>query len=500
MRWFRHLLGLATLVATCVAGHYLWSLARSEDSPAGYDVTLLFENTDGLRVGAGIRYRGVRVGEVRRIRLGTGGRTVEVRCLLDPDAQATVRTSSRFWIVRPRFRGLVEGASGLDTLIKDSYLTYDTPAGDFPSLPTGSRLPGLEKPPETSPLNSLPEPRAGDLSLSVVFAENRGLKAGGAVAYRGQRVGDVRRVRLSEDGTGVRVDAVVAREFRSTVRSGSRFWIARPSVRASWSGGLEVHDIENLISGPSLTYAPPEDEQSSPASDASVFVGLDERPAFEWEAPRPTSSPDPTPTPSAEDPRLAALTRVHYRFIEVDYWSPNDENHFESAGVAFITHDGVPAVLIARTSVDGNWLVTEPLSTPEVRDESWSVTLSDGSVHGAGRVWLADADGDLALLRLDGRARTAIEAMSGAHLAYPELDDLKSAAIEAIGLEPNGSTVVRRAGTLADNGEIRGPAAELVRPLILHDGRFIGVGSKRSDVTRISLFSQLPESLRGRRP
>ena len=78
MPWLRHLVGLATLLAVMVGGYYLWSHLGEDDPDSGYRLTLLFDNAQGLREGAGVRFRGVRVGEILATLCELGGVDPEV--------------------------------------------------------------------------------------------------------------------------------------------------------------------------------------------------------------------------------------------------------------------------------------------------------------------------------------------------------------------------------------------------------------------------------------
>ena len=497
MLWLRHLLGLVTLIALVAGGFYLWSLLRDEDVATAHRVTLIFDDARGLREGAGVRYRGVRVGEIRTIGLGVDHAEVQVQCTFSESAINTLRESSRFWIVRPQFRGLVEGASGLDTLIKDPYIVYETPIAEGPLLESGSRVRGLDVPPSRPIVGIEQGARPGDLQCTVIFDENPGLETGAKVLYRGQTVGNVTSVSLAPNGSAVDVRATVAKDYRATVREGARFWIARPSMQMEWMSGLQVHDIERLLRGTALSYAPPEDTTSPPATDNAFFIGLAERPEVEWSEASNGSESSPLPALIDSEGIGRAIVRVHYRFVERDFWSPNDEHRFESLGVTLSTAEGVPIAVVPRSAVDGHRLVSDGIGEPDIAEESWHVRVPDGSVHSAARVWMTDGSSDLALLRLDPRASSAIRPVADV-VAYPESGSIP-AAIEVIGLGNDGE-LVRLPGTFDPSGEIRGPAVKIRHGLLVTEGRLIGVTSRRANSTHATLFTQIPPSFRNTRP
>jgi hypothetical protein len=166
----RYLSGILVLIGALLGGRWIYGLLKSERAEEQYRIELLFRSARGLREGASVLYRGLRVGEVRAVRLSPGGEHASVELALDPIAERTVSTGTRFWIVTPRFQGVTGGASGLDTLIKDSYVAYVTPAPAGAPIPGGSRIPGSEDPPdEIDPTLDAPQP--GDLLFTVVFAD-----------------------------------------------------------------------------------------------------------------------------------------------------------------------------------------------------------------------------------------------------------------------------------------------------------------------------------------
>src|SRR5690606_25877991 len=127
MTRLRYLVGLATLVGAALAGWWLIDLLRADGHEGLYTLRLEFRDVRGLRAGADVKHRGVPVGSVRRIELREDGERAVVDAVLEPAAARLVRYGSKFWIVTPRFLGLAQGATGLDTLIRDAYVSFLTP-------------------------------------------------------------------------------------------------------------------------------------------------------------------------------------------------------------------------------------------------------------------------------------------------------------------------------------------------------------------------------------
>ncbi len=406
MKRIRSLVGLLTIAAAIASGVFIWRLADPSRTDPQHSLRLLFENAQGLEPGARVKYLGVSVGEVRDIRLADDQSSVEVVCVIDPEARRSLRVSSRFWIVRPIFRGVVQGASGLETMVRDPYIAYDTPNQNAPPLEGRAVVPGLSTAPVEKPKSILERAYAdGAFRFSVVVAENARLAAGSEILHRGIKVGEVLRVSLAPQGEAVWIQGQVARRYRSTVTRGTLFWLGRPAVDIGWISGVDVKDIDTIIQGPHLAYATPTQSDQTPAPDGFTFRGLPQKPDIVWGTPPLPDRNQPQEKPPDSSPNAATrLCYVYYHCIEKDFVR-DDIVNVTSLGIFFRTADGIPVVLTNRTGVDPSYHAWDRVGRIDVRNERISVRLSDGSVHNAGRVWSLDEDSapnqDLALLRLE---------------------------------------------------------------------------------------------------
>ena len=233
-RRFPVVLPLLALVLALVLGYRSWH-------STGPSLTLFAGQGHGLSVGDPLRYRGVTVGEVRRIALtGDLGR-VALGVQLEPEAEALCRAASRFWIVRPHLA--LESVQGLETIVGARYLSVLP--GDIDG-PASYEFQVLEEPPVSEDV----EPDG--LQLVLEAPERFGLGPGAEVTYRGVRVGTVLDVGLSSDGTRVEVNAYVRPEYREVVRSNSYFWsTGGVEVRLGLTEGLavELESLRNLLVG-----------------------------------------------------------------------------------------------------------------------------------------------------------------------------------------------------------------------------------------------------------
>ncbi|MEZ5966612.1 MAG: MlaD family protein [Planctomycetota bacterium] len=394
----RYLVGVATLAATIVGGYLLFDLVRSPDRSQLFTLRIEFKDVRGLRPGADVRYRGVPVGSVRRVDLRPDGERAGIELVLEPAAEKLVRYGSRFWIVSPRFLGLTQGASGLDTLIRDSYVSFATGEDAGPVLNSGSQLVGCERPPQAVDTATEPIER-GDLLMTLLVPENHDLAPGSLVMFRGIPTGELRSVELAADGTHVLLQLRIERQYRQTVTDRSQFWVARPRLSGALLTGLALQDAAALLT-PFIGYYT-EPGAGVPVPDGHRAAALPDRPDIRvGNIPVETVSERREDAPRGGDAGLQ-IVRVFYRAIERDFWSPDDDVAREGSGLLLEDGTGRTVVLTTRSTCDGNYFVTDPFgSRPDIERESIRVALPEGQVLQATRAWTAPEGVDLALLVL----------------------------------------------------------------------------------------------------
>tara|TARA_R110002072_G_scaffold42064_10_gene117934 strand:+ start:74397 stop:75314 length:918 start_codon:yes stop_codon:yes gene_type:complete len=108
------------------------------------------------------------------------------------------------------------------------------------------------------------------MMVTIRFDQAQGIKPGGQLVHRGVPVGVVRSVALSEDLSGVEVQAELMPEAEGLARTGTKFWVVRARVSLSSVAGLET-----LIGPNYIALTPGGADQPIETS----FVALDGPPA-----------------------------------------------------------------------------------------------------------------------------------------------------------------------------------------------------------------------------
>jgi len=252
------------LVAAIIAGWLVFKNVRK----TGPSITILFKDGAGLQDGQTvIRYRGVRVGEIRSVGLSGDAKLVQVNARLDRSAAGLAREGTSFWVVRPEFSP--GGLRGLETIVSGSYIQLQPGAGkpEFHFL-------RRDQAPLMQPLDDA-------LEVLVVAPHAGSLTSGSPVYFRGVEVGKVRYFQLGDDATSVTVHVRIEQRFAPLVRSNSVFWNA---------GGLNVdlrlfgvdvsaESFKSLLVG-GIAFATP----SPPgiAAPPETIFALHEKPEDQW--------------------------------------------------------------------------------------------------------------------------------------------------------------------------------------------------------------------------
>jgi paraquat-inducible protein B len=223
----------------------------------GTIITVRFEQGYGIKPGNMLQHRGIEVGEVKAVKLNDNLGGVRVEIMLEPAAEGLAREGSRFWVERPRFS--LARVSGLETVVGAKYLGV---------LPGPEGAPSkLEFEGDETPLTVLD---AQVLEVAILFRDGFGLQEGDELRHRGIVVGEVSRVELNDELSGVHVTVRLVESARRLARVGSQFWIERPDVSLTGIRGLDT-----LVGGRYIAVLPGPPE----AEPLARFDGLENAPA-----------------------------------------------------------------------------------------------------------------------------------------------------------------------------------------------------------------------------
>ncbi|MBB5211117.1 PqiB family protein [Microbulbifer hydrolyticus] len=249
--------------------------SRDEALEEGINIYIDLTGDEGLKVGSPLRYRGIQVGEITRMRLNYALDGVRAKARLYRRAERFARTGTRMWVVGPKI-GL-GGVDHLDTLVTGPFLELD---------------PGLGNEPQTDfvALAAKPEPDLADTMMMpglalILDAPRRGsLKRGSPVYYRQIKVGQVTGYQLGELADRVYIYVYIEPEYRSLVREHSKFWNASGvDVNFGVMTGLDVHteSAQALLAG-GIAFATPNNAEMGLEVESGSHYPLYGEPEDEW--------------------------------------------------------------------------------------------------------------------------------------------------------------------------------------------------------------------------
>jgi paraquat-inducible protein B len=232
---------IVPLIAAIAAGWLVFKNVR-ETGPV---ISIQFSDGDGLQANQTVlKYRGVRIGEVRSVQLAKDTTHVEVEARLTASAKNLAREGSVFWIVRPEVSA--SGLSGLETIVSGPYIQVQPGSGR-----EQKNFIGAEEPP------ILNQSKTG-LKIILTTPQINTLSVGSPVYYRGIEVGDVEYLVLSTNSTEVEIHALIKSDFAPLVRTDSQFWNAGGiSVNLKFFGiNISAETLKSLVIG-GIAFATP---------------------------------------------------------------------------------------------------------------------------------------------------------------------------------------------------------------------------------------------------
>ena len=223
------------------------------------EITIDFEQGHGIDTGAVVRHLGIVVGEVTGVQMASDLDRVTVSVRLSETASHVARSGSLFWIERPEL-GLSE-IRGLATLISGPYIDF------IPGPETAPTVRHFQGAPQAPPATR----KTDGLELILTSDQQRALRPGVPVNYRGLMVGHVVSVRLSSDASSVQARIYIEPDYKSLVCANTKFW-SNIGIDADFGVTgiqLKTDSLQSLVSG-SVGFATP-DSPGRPARTGERF-------------------------------------------------------------------------------------------------------------------------------------------------------------------------------------------------------------------------------------
>ena len=222
-----------------------------EDKQQGlYDalaISIRFPANSGLKAGAELRFQGLSMGRVDKVKLLDASGSIEARVILEKQAEFLARQGSQFWIGSSQIS--LSGIKNPDALLSGNYIVASAAktAGNARKL----EFTGRNQPPATS----LP-----GLNLTLTSDALDSIEQGSPVYYRGITVGQITGFALAKNQQSVEIYANIQPEYSKLVKTDSSFWnLSGISADFGLFSGLEIETstLDALVSGGIAFDSPP---------------------------------------------------------------------------------------------------------------------------------------------------------------------------------------------------------------------------------------------------
>ncbi len=258
---------LFPLFALLIAG---WLFLKYQEQ-RGPEIQILFDDASGLEAGkTKVRYRGVDIGQVKRIRISQDNKDVIADVALQSDAAQFAVEGSKFWVVLPQVG--FAGVSGLETLFAGTYIAVD-PGSPQADIKTDFR----------GRLGSETSESVEDTSAFTLETNNlESVSVGDSITFRGLKVGSVTKVALSKTAQIVTVQINIQNRYVRLIRTNTVFW-RKVGVQAKlglFNSELKINSLEALMKGGIDFFTPTE---VGPRAKAQTKFVLFAGPPEGWE-------------------------------------------------------------------------------------------------------------------------------------------------------------------------------------------------------------------------
>ena len=248
-----------------------FTLYDSKDEAANsyFDISILANNTKGLKVGSALTYKNVKLGQVESLELK--GTKVLLKLQIDAKYKPLIKKDTFFWV-----EGFELGLSG----VKNPSAALTGPSivlmpGESTDDSVSFTL-NLSKP--------LPHFQEEGLRITLKSQRRSGIKADAPVFFRQVKIGSVIEYKLNKDATGLEIQVFIEPCFAHLVRQNSYFFnTSGIGMEVSLFGAkVKTESVESILTGGIGVLTP--DEVTEQATDEASFILNDtfEESALQW--------------------------------------------------------------------------------------------------------------------------------------------------------------------------------------------------------------------------
>jgi len=199
--------------------------------------------------GTPILYRQVAVGQVQAVSLSRSRRSVIADITIEPQYAALVNEHSRFWkasgiSVSGSITKLKVRAESLTSILQGGIAFFNPEQGSGPSVANGHVF-NLYDDYELAKENGV--------AIRLRLPNSQGVEAGTLIKFQGFTIGEIKRIDLNPDLSGVTAHALLRQYPERFAVEGSRFWLVQPKL-----GITGASNLDTLLKGQYIEVQPGE--------------------------------------------------------------------------------------------------------------------------------------------------------------------------------------------------------------------------------------------------
>ncbi len=228
----------------------------------GTMISIEFPSAEGLAEGAELKYQGVKIGEVKKVKWFDDLKRVKADVLVYPEGESVANEGSVFWVATAELGFRIQNP---ETLIFGGFIQVKPGEGE-----PATEFVGLDYMPAGAY-----ETRNSGVTVRLKAERARTIIRNDPVWYREMIVGKVIGFELSEDSKDVYILAHIRETFKPLIRENTKFWNASGFQCGFGYGaffGCTVAPIERMFAGGLSFATPPVEEAGEIVEDGHVFT------------------------------------------------------------------------------------------------------------------------------------------------------------------------------------------------------------------------------------
>lgn len=206
-------------------------------SKPGLHLKLESDEMASIGRGTSILYRQVKVGEVKAVSLAKDRNSVVADITIEEPYRKLVTNQSRFWnasgvSVSGSLTKIKVRAESLASIVQGGISFYNPESEAKPKrVANGSRF---------QLFDDLDLAKEEGLLIRIHLDNGEGVEEGTLIKYQGFPVGEIKRIELKKDLSGLIAHAIVRQQAKKFVAKGSVYWLVKPQLGITGASNLDT--------------------------------------------------------------------------------------------------------------------------------------------------------------------------------------------------------------------------------------------------------------------